>query len=215
MVIGIFGKLFGQREKPPTARDLKIAFMGVKRERKKKQLEIRKLAIKRNTSIEQLKRARKNGNQMEVDFLWEELKALKVESAYLMKEARILNLEGIGLKRYIRGLERLEKTGQSSKVQSLIEKVRRMGLDEKLRGAEVDEAAYLDSLSASLDEVDLELETLEHDMDSDPEKLRFLKQIDLINAAEDKGDFETAKVEEEKLQDQLDEPVEIEDDAAI
>ncbi len=214
MPLGIFGRLFGKTEEPPTTRDLKVAFMGVKRERKKKQLEIRKLRVKRQQTLDGLKKARKNNNTMEVDFLWEELKHLKIEAGYLMKEARILNLESIGLQRYIRGMERLEKSGQAGKVQGLIEKVRRLGLDEKLRGAEVDEAAYLDSLQESLDEIELELETLDTDMESDPEKAQLLAQIDLINAAEEKGDFETAKVEEEKLTERLEENVEtLEDDA--
>ncbi len=212
-MLGIFSRLFGQQEKPPTTRDLRVAQMGVQRERKRKQLEMRKLAVKRSQTLESIKKSRKNNNTMEVDFLWEELKHLKIEAAYLMKEARILNLESIGLQRYIRGMARLEKTGQSARVQSLIEKVRRLGLDEKLRGAEVDEAAYLDSLKESLDEIDLELETLDHELESDPEKAKLLAQIDLINAAEEKGDFETAKAQEDKLQEQLNDDVELADDA--
>ena len=50
--MGIFDKLFNRDDKEITSRDLKIALRGVERERRKKQLEIRKLGGKRNDTLE-------------------------------------------------------------------------------------------------------------------------------------------------------------------
>ncbi len=45
--MGIFDKLFNDDDKQVTSRDLKVALRGVERERRKKQMEIRKLSNKR------------------------------------------------------------------------------------------------------------------------------------------------------------------------
>jgi hypothetical protein len=202
LVGDFFKKIFG-RSKTITSRDLKAALIGVKRERRRKQMQLRKLVNKRGEMLDRIKKARKEGNTMEVDFLWEELKQLKVDAAYSRREAKILNLEGIGLTRYIRGLERLEKMKDEKRIQSLLERVRTSGLDEKLRGVEVDELAYMDALNATLEEVGLEVDELEQD--EDPEKERFLAEIDAIVEAEDSGQIDMAIEKEEKLKKKLDE----------
>ncbi len=202
--MGFWDNLFTRKKAPLTSKDLKVALMGVKRERKKKQMETRKLSHKKAELIDAIKRARKDGNQMEVDFMWEELQQVKVDSAYCRREARILNLEGIGLTRYIRGLERLEKTSSNEKIKALLDKVRMAGLDEKLRGQEVDEVAYMDALNATLEEVGLEVEEIDT-YEDDPEKARFLAEIDAINAAEEEGKLDEAVAKEEKLKAKLDE----------
>ena len=133
--MGIFDKLFNQEDKEITSRDLKIALRGVERERRKKQMEIRKLSNKRNETIARLKGARKDNNREEVDFLYEDLQQIKMDQAYARRESKILNLEAIGLKRYVRGLERIEKTSNRGKVRDLMQRVQMSGLDEKLRGS--------------------------------------------------------------------------------
>jgi hypothetical protein len=195
--MGVFDKIFN-RKKAITAKDLKVALMGVKRERKKKQMELRKLSHKKSEYVDQIKRARKGGNNLEVDFLWEELNQLKVDAAYSRREAKILNLEGIGLTRYIRGLERLEKTGSNEKIRDLLERVRTSGLDAKLYGQEIDEKAYMDALNATLEDVGLEIEEMEA-YEDDPEKSRFLAEIDAINAAEEEGKIDEALERETEL----------------
>jgi hypothetical protein len=197
--MGIFERIFGKKDKKDiTSKDLKIALMGVRRERRKKQMQMRKLSAKKNELIDQIKSARRDGNDLEVDFLWEELNQYKIDAAYFKREARILNLEGIGLTRYLRGMERLEKKGDNEKIRALLEKVRISGLDDKLRGQEIDEAAYLDALNATMEEIGLEIEEVE-DLGEDPEKEKFLAEIDAINAAEEAGEFEEAKKKEETL----------------
>ena len=199
----LFEKLFNRGEKLVTSRDLKIALMGVKRERRKKQLELRKSAHKRNDSMQRLKLARKDNNKEEVDFLYEELQQVKIDQAMCKREAKVLNLEGIGLKRYIRGLERLERAENKTRIKDLIDRVRSSGLDEKLRGQTVDEDAYIDTLNATLDDLKLEMEDVEVTDEEDPEKEKFLSDIDEIIAAEEDGDLDLAVEKEEKLKEKL------------
>jgi hypothetical protein len=203
--VGIFDKLFNQDEKEITSRDLKIALRGVERERRKKQMEIRKLSNKRNEVITRLKQARKDNNREEVDFLYEDLQQIKMDQAYARRESKILNLEAIGLKRYVRGLSRIEKTSSRGKVRDLMQRVQMSGLDEKLRGASVDEEAYLDALNATLEDIGMELEDNELMLEEeDPGKNALLAEIDEIIAAEEGGDVDIALERQHKLEERMD-----------
>jgi len=192
--VGIFDKLFNRDDKELTSRDLKIALRGVERDRRKKQLEIRKLSNKRNETLSRLKQARKDNNREEVDFLYEDMQQIKLDQTYARRESKILNLEAIGLKRYTRGLERLEKTYNRGKIRDLMQRVQMSGLDEKLRGSSVDEEAYLDALNMTLEDINMELEDTELMYDEgDPEKEALLAELDDIIAAEEGGgDFRWA-----------------------
>ncbi len=200
---GIFEQIFGRKQEV-TSRDLKVALLGLKREARKKQIELRKLESRRRELIDRIKRARREGNALEVDVLWEELRQVRIDGAYAKREGKVLALEMVGVTRYLRGLERLERAGRESEIRKLIERVRTSGLDHKLRGQEVDEAAYIDELNATLDEVGIEIEGWEAE-DVDPEKARFLEEIDAINEAESTGNIEEAVEREEKLSRKLDE----------
>ena len=203
--MGIFDKLFNQEDKEITSRDLKIALRGVERERRKKQMEIRKLSNKRNETIARLKGARKENNREEVDFLYEDLQQVKLDQALLRRESKILNLEAIGLKRYVRGLERIEKTSNRGKVRDLMQRVQVSGLDEKLRGSAVDEEAYLDALNATLEDIGMELEDTELMLEEeDPSKAALLAEIDEIIAAEEGGDVDLAVERQHELQERMD-----------
>ncbi|HBP17274.1 MAG TPA: hypothetical protein DEA08_05680 [Planctomycetes bacterium] len=203
--MGIFDKLFNQEDKEITSRDLKIALRGVERERRKKQMEIRKLSNKRNETIARLKGARKDNNREEVDFLYEDLQQIKMDQAYARRESKILNLEAIGLKRYVRGLERIEKTSNRGKVRDLMQRVQMSGLDEKLRGSAVDEEAYLDALNATLEDIGMELEDTELMLEEeDPSKAALLAEIDEIIAAEEGGDVDLAVERQHELQERMD-----------
>ena len=52
--MGIFDRLFNRDDREVTSRDLKIALKGVERERRKKQMEIRRLVQKRNETLARL-----------------------------------------------------------------------------------------------------------------------------------------------------------------
>ena len=203
--MGIFDQLFNRGEDELTSRDLKIALRGVERERRKKQMEIRRLSNKRNETIGRLKQARKESNREEVDFLYEDIQQLKLDQKLARKESKVLNLEAIGLKRYTRGLERLEKTSSRGRIRHLMQQVQMSGLDEKLRGSSVDEEAYIDALNATLEDINMELEDTEmlYD-DADPDKEALLAEIDEIIAAEEGGEVEVAQAREGQLQERLD-----------
>ena len=117
--MGFFRNLF---EKAITARDLKVSLIRVDRDRKRKQLEVRKLSAKQGDLIDTVKKSRKEGNSLEVDYAWEELNGVKLDLSYLRRESRVLNLEGIALKRYIRGLERLEKADNRTGIKQLLDR---------------------------------------------------------------------------------------------
>lgn len=203
--MGIWSKLFG---KPVTAKELKVQLLRIERDRRRQQQEIRKLEARRAHTIDRIKKARKEGNNLEVDYLWEELSQLKMEGKIAMKGAKRFNLEAIGLKKYIRGLERLEKSDNKEGIQGLFERVRESGLDTKLGMEDINEQEYLDELSMILEEAGLMVEETDFE-EEDPEKAKFLAQIDAINEAEDVGDFEKATKQEEKLKTTVDEPEEL------
>lgn len=198
--MGFFRDLF---QKNITARDLKVALIGVDRDRKRKQMELRKIASKQGDLVDKLKKARKTGNSLEVDYIWEDLKQMKIDAAYLKREARILNLEGITLKRYVRGMERLERTNNKDGIRSLLEKTRTSGLDAKLANQFLNDQEYLDELNAIMEEIGIEAEQMEF-AEEDPEKARFLEQIDALVQAEDAGDLDRAIEHEEKIKAELD-----------
>lgn len=202
--MGIFDKLFNREDREVSSRDLKIALRGVERERRKKQLDLRKLTNKRNETLSKLKNARKESNREEVDFLFEDLQQIKLDQAYLRRESKVLNLEAIGLKRYVRGLERLERTSTKGRIRELMQKVQISGLDEKLNGEAVDEEAYIDALNATLEDLQAEMEDVDLHEDRDPEKEALLAELDEIIAAEEGGDIEIAHQREALLQEKLD-----------
>ncbi|MCA8924055.1 MAG: hypothetical protein KDD82_19755 [Planctomycetes bacterium] len=202
--MGIFDKLFNREDREVSSRDLKVALRGVERERRKKQLDLRKLTNKRNETLSRLKAARKDNNREEVDFLFEDLQQVKLDQAYLRRESKILNLEAIGLKRYVRGLERLERTSTKGRIRELMQKVQISGLDEKLNGEAVDEEAYIDALNATLEDLQAEMEDVDLNEDRDPDKEALLAELDEIIAAEEGGDVEVAHEREALLQERLD-----------
>ena len=198
MVYDFFASLFGNKV---DLRKLKVKLREVERERRKYFMEMRKLSTRQASLIEQIKRARREGNSIEVDYVWEELKDIKHDFAFQRRAAKVSNLEGIALKKYTRGLERLEKRKDKDGVNKLLKRIRSSGLDAKLALQQIDEEAYLDELNATLDDLGLEVDG---DMEeSDPEKARFLDEIDTINSAEEGGDFEQALKAEQDLRTKL------------
>jgi hypothetical protein len=173
----------------------------VERERRKYFLDLRKLSASQTDLIEKIKGARREGNQFEVDYLWEELKSMKHDFAFNKRAAKVANLEGIALKKYIRGLERLEKRKDKDGVNKLLQRIRNSGLDAKLALQSIDEEAYLDELNATLDDLGLEVDA--EMSDDDPEKEKFLAEIDTINEAEGSGNFEEALKTEAQLKQKL------------
>ncbi|MEK7485834.1 MAG: hypothetical protein AABZ60_16050 [Planctomycetota bacterium] len=203
--MGFFRELLGKKN--VTSKDLKVELLKLERHRKRKYQEIRKLENKKNLLVENIKQSRKNGNHLEVDYLWEELQQLKMDTSYLQREMKVLNLEGIALKRYCRGLERLEKNNDRERVGKLLERVRSSDLDTKLAQQEINEKEYLDELNLTMEEIGLEIEATEAEED-DPAKANFLKEIDEINSAEEQGHYDKAFEKENLLKSTLEEDLE-------
>ncbi len=196
--MGFFQILFGSKI---DSRTLKVKLREVERERRKYFMEVRKLSTRQGGIIDQIKTARKEGNQIEVDYLWEELKDLKHDFAFNKRAAKVSNLEGIALKKYVRGLERLEKRKDKNSIQKLITRIRNSGLDAKLALQQIDEEGYIDELNATLDSLGLEVD--EAMSDDDPEKKKFLDEIDSIVEAETSGSFDEALKSEQELKRKL------------
>jgi hypothetical protein len=189
------------------SKTLKVELLKIERDRKRKLQELRKVESKKNATLDHIKVARKNGNNIEVDYLWEELQQSKRDTAYLQREMKVLNLEGIALKRYTRGLERLEKNKDHERVKKLLDRVRTSDLDTKLASQQINEQEYLDELNLTLEEIGLEVEGLESE-ESDPVKRKFLEEIDAINQAETAGEYDLAFEKENSLRKETEEDLE-------
>jgi len=177
---------------------MKVKLRQVERERRKHMLELRKLSARQQQVIEDIKNARKASNSAEVDYLWEDLKEVKHELSFLRRTARVTNLEGITLKRYIHGIERLEKSRDKNGIQKMIKRIQTSGLDAKLQLAQVNEEEYIDELNSILEDSGLEDEFSESGA-MDPEKAKFLSEIDALNSAEEVGEFDKAMKHESEL----------------
>ena len=197
--MGLIKRLFARKV---SLRELKISLLKLERERKRKDSSLRKLEGKTADLFETIKKARRLGNQVEVDYLWEELKHARTENALERRQTRVLNLEAIALKRTVWGLERLESTRNRSGVRDLIDRLRESGLDDKLEMQDIREDEYIRELDDILQAMELSTTGVSGG-DDDPEKAAFLAEIDAINAAEEVGDAGRARERESGLRDSL------------
>ena len=123
-------ELFGRKR--VTTRDLKTRLLRIERDRRRKRLELKKLDKRQGEIVEQVKEARRSGNNIEVDYLWEDLKGMKIDRMWMIRESTILNLEGITVKKYLRGMERMERNNNHEGINKMMERIRGSGLEAKL-----------------------------------------------------------------------------------
>jgi hypothetical protein len=195
-----------EEDKLVTSRDLKVALMGAKRERRKKQLQLKRIGNKKTEYIERIKKARRDGSKEDVDFIYDEMDQLKIDASYARREDKVLRLEMTGLQRYLRSVERLEKTSNKGRIRDLMVRMQNANLQEQLQGQTIDEEAYLDSLGMVMDDVKAELEDINLSEESEKdngEKERFLANIDQIIAAEEEGNEDMAEEKQEELKSSL------------
>ena len=197
--MGLIQKLFSSKK--VSLRELKVSLLKVERERKRQETSLRKLESRIDEIFEKTKKARRQGKKVEVDFLWEELRLAKTEIALEYRQARVLNLEAITLKRTVWGLERMEAAKNREGAGHLVGRLRASGLDDKLQAQEIREDEYLRELDDILHSLALP-ESAESESD-DPDKAVFLAEIDAINAAEDVGDVDVAQEREMGLKGRL------------
>ena len=198
--MGFFKTLFSKK---PGARELKVALAKVDNERKKKQLELSRMFTTWERLRGEIIAARKTGKDYEVDYLYEDYKTSEIDIKMGKREVKVLNLEGIALKRYIRAMERLEKAKDKNGVQALLKRMQESSLDEKLMGAAVDEQAYMDELKANLDVAESMMEEAAGVDDHDPEKAKFLSQIDDLISMEEGGELDQLRAKEDSLRREL------------
>lgn len=196
--MGILRSLFS---KPLTTKELRPELARLSRERRRKMMAMRKLGHKRDKLIDGMRKARKSGNSLEVDFLWEEIRQLQFDAAYSKREARIANLEEIALKRYLHALEKLEKRKDTEGIRKLLSRIRSSGLEGKLAEERIREQEYLDELNAIVEIATEELH--EEELEEDEEKAKFLGEIDKIIEAEDSGKSAEAKKQRDALSKRL------------
>ncbi|MCX7703509.1 MAG: hypothetical protein N2234_05355 [Planctomycetota bacterium] len=198
--MGLFDFL---RAKPVNLEELEPHLREVSARRRKAMSQLRKLSHKRDTLIERARKARKDGDNIELDYIWQELKSLRTDVAYIKRDAKVATLEEIALKRYFRGLKRLKERGDTASMLELFRRLRESGLEAKLQKEEIDERAYMDELNAILSVVSEEVEALEEE--EDEEKEAFLRELDKIIETEEKGKTREAKERKERLSRKLEE----------
>jgi hypothetical protein len=186
--MSIIPKIF---RRPVKATDLRLALHEVDRRRRHEIAGLRRLGARQRITIERIRVARRAGEEIEVDYRWQELRSLRLDVAHARRALRTSNLERIGLARYLRGLERLENRGESDRARELVDRIRSSDLDSKLAAREVREDEYLAELDTIFDEVGVEVDALEPEA-LDPDKDLFLQEIDALNEAEEGGQVETA-----------------------
>ncbi len=176
-------------------KELKSALDEVERDRRRNRVEIRRWERKRKHVLDRMKRSRVQGNQLEVDYLWDEFKEHRTGGSDLRREGRIYNVEGVALKRYIRALERLERRNDREGASKLLERIQGSGLMERLSLENEAEQLYLDEINSILDEFG----GLDEEEKVDPEKALFLAELDSIRTAEESGNEEEAEEREGEL----------------
>jgi len=151
---------------------------------------LRVLANRRRRLLERAKRARKRGDKMEIDFIWEELKGLRTEAALLRKDARVAMLEELTLERVERTMKRMQKTGEEGRIKDVIKRLIESGILAKIGQEQVSEDAYAEELDAVLSYT---AESVIEEPEEDEEKAKFLEELDAIIEAEERGDRHEAK----------------------
>lgn len=184
----------------PGVDELRAKLLEVERQRKRRLLELRRCDARRAQQVERIRAARAAGNDLEVDYLWEDLKLQRHEAQAVRKEVRVLNLECIGLRKYIRGLERLAERGKADAVAQLMRRIAASGLEARLAAREIAEVDYLHQLESLLEEAGVELDMLSA---VDPDKEEFLAEVDAINELAAGGEREAAAARENQLGERL------------
>ena len=192
--MGVFRKLFGAPE-PITLESLKKALGEVERDRRKSRVEVRRWERQRKQLVDKMKKARGEGNQLEVDYLWEQFKQHRSEGTELRRDGRVYNLEALALGKTVRALERLEKKKDRESARSLIDRIRASGLPERISMDRDEQLRSLEEMNEILDEFTGEAEPTQED----PEKAMFLAELDSIAEVEQSGESEEARDRESEL----------------
>ncbi|MGE3165812.1 MAG: hypothetical protein AB7O52_12980 [Planctomycetota bacterium] len=197
--MGIFERLFGGSQKVDLE-ELRAAYQQVEKDRRRVRREVRRWERQRKKIVDRMKDGQRAGNKGEIDYLWDELKEHRKLGGDLRREARVYNLEGLALRRTMVALERLERRQDKSSARSLLDRIQRSGLAERLSIDRADEVAYLQEVNSILDDFAGEAE----EEGDDPEKALFLAQLDRIARDEQAGELDKARELEVELLQEFD-----------
>ncbi len=190
-----FGDLFGSRE--PSLTDVKVKLRTAERDRLKQYEEVRKLDAKQSQLLTDIRKAMRDGNRLQIDYLYDELKFVKHDISLGTKTARIANRQTMVLKRVMRAMESRTRTGDKDSVRKMIERLVNSDIASMIAKSDVSDEEY----TAKLDEIlgMTELESGGTSEADDPEKEKLLSALSAINEAEDAGNFEAATEKEREV----------------
>lgn len=178
--------------------NMKVTLRLAERERQKTFAEMRKHDARQTQLINEMKAARKLGNNLQVDYLYEELKQVKHEMALAYRTGRIANRQTILLKRAIYAFERKAKAKDKNSIQGMIERLSTAGLDRMIASTSVSDEEYVAKLDELLGTTEFD-DSMMMDNEMDEGKSKLLAELDAINAAEDQGNFEIAVEREREI----------------
>ena len=104
----ILQRLF-QGSKVVSREELEEALDKIDKDRRKSRREVKRWERKRRQLVDRMKKQRTEGNDLEVDYVWEEFKEHRRLGQDLKRDGKIYNIEGIALRRTIKALDRLER----------------------------------------------------------------------------------------------------------
>jgi hypothetical protein len=190
-----FGELFGSRE--PNLTDVKVKLRTAERDRIKQFEEVRKLDAKQAQLLTDIRKSMRDGNKLQVDYLYDELKFIKHDIGLATKTARIANRQTMVLKRVMRAMESRTRTGDKDSVRKMIERLVNSDIASMIAKSDVSDEEYTAKLDEILGMTELETGgTMEAD---DPEKEKLLSALSAINEAEDAGNFDEATEKEREV----------------
>ena len=191
---GLWQRLFAGRNHL-SLEELQEALAQVEKDRRKNRREVRRWERKRKQTLDKMKKQRASGNQLEVDYLWEEFKEQRRMGTELRREGRLYNVEGIALRRTVKALERLERRKDTGGSRALLDRIRASGLLERVAIEAEGEREYLEEMNSILAEFD----GVTEEEQADPEKALFLAELDSIRKSEEDGDADQAAERQEEL----------------
>jgi regulator of replication initiation timing len=155
----------------------------LEREKRRILLHLDKAQAKQQRFIERIKLARQQNRDSEIDLLYQELQVLKEERQSLVNKLRVLGLESLTLKRFLKSLAHLDQQKQKKWIPKILKKLQNKTFSEKLLNHQVDTSSYFEELDLAFNESDLDPTALNASQ-MDREKAVFLREIDTLLQAE-------------------------------
>ncbi|MEK7486708.1 MAG: hypothetical protein AABZ60_20485 [Planctomycetota bacterium] len=161
----------------------------LEREKRRSLLKIDKSYAKQQRMIERIKIARQQNRSSEIDLWFQELQVLREDQQALIRDIKILGLESLTLKRYLKCLQHLDQSKQKKMIPKILKRLQQKNLSAKLLAKQVDSSGYFEELEQTFQEIGLEPE--DYDASSiETEKKAFLREIDTLIQAEKSAEIE-------------------------